>query len=237
MSQDLEARLRAALAARADQVTPDSLRPAEPPRRQVRRARRWAAPLAVAAAALLVVMLAGLPRLLPDRDTDPNPGAGQDRTAVLDGAVLRIPAGWIYRPVAEGIGCVQPAGTPQPGGDCTPGGVEIRVGTFVGWPGNSIDSDDGWSLSHTCATATALAPRLAVTSNRLVERASPPVGGREAAYREWRVTCESGTSFSVRLWWLPDVAVTIYTMALDSRHGSTVDQLVASLDVTGVRPR
>jgi hypothetical protein len=234
MNDDIETRLQAALSARAEQVTADSLRPGEPPVERVRargRLVRWGAPLAAAVAALVIIMLVGFPRTGADV-APPEPAA---RT--LDGVVFRVPAGWVYRPVVEGVGCVQPAGTPQRAGECVPVGIEIRVGDFVGWPRTTLNDDDGWSVGQTCATTEALAPQLAVVSNRLVERDARSVGGRTADYRVWRVRCDADVSFTVRLWWLPELAVAVYTLALESHQDSTVDQFVAGLDVSGVRPR
>jgi hypothetical protein len=236
---DIEARLQAALSARAEQVTADSLRPGEPPapragaavRARVRgRLPRWGTPLAAAAAALLVIAVGGF---LSTR-TGPAPQAA---AITVDGVAFRPPAGWVYRSVSEGVGCVQPDGTPQRDGECVPVGVEIRVGEFVGWPRNALDSDDGWSFSRACSTSTSPAPRLLVVSNKLVESDTRPVGGRTGDYRVWRVRCEAGVNFTVRLWWLPDLSVAVYSVALDSSHDSTVDRFVSALDVTGARPR
>src|SRR5206468_1370703 len=84
-------------------------------------------------------------------------------SGALDGVPFATPPGWTYRPVAEGVGCVQPATAPRPPGECVPHGVEIRVGVSVGWPGGSLDADDGWTGSPTDCTG------------RLTGRAAPAV--------------------------------------------------------------
>jgi hypothetical protein len=79
MSTDLETRLAAALHARADQVTPDLLRPDEMPR-AAGHAWRWAlAGLAAAAAVAAAVVVSG-----HLRDPEPPPVAQAPPVSVLD---------------------------------------------------------------------------------------------------------------------------------------------------------
>jgi hypothetical protein len=242
--EELENRVRAALTARAEQVSPDSLRAGHPlgnPPTGYVRSRppviRRLAPLAVAVAVLVPIMVIGLLRLVPGWQSVPggaNTGATSGRSAsvTLDGVTITVPFGWTYRLLAEGTGCVQPAGTSQVDNACPPWGVEIRVGTFVGWPGNSLDRDDGWALSQDCTQSGYADRRGMVTANRLIDRQSRRVAGRTAAYRVWQVRCDIDWNFTVRLWWLPDGAVTVYTMGLDRSYDATVDQLVTSMTVS-----
>jgi hypothetical protein len=248
VTDKLEARLRAALSARAGQITPESLRPDQPPAepsrpsRPVRStsaaARRRFAPLAVAAAALVAVVLGSVIRGLPGWLGEPDSGGQRSPSpgtvAQLDGVAFTPPAGWIYREIVEGIGCVQPAGSPQPAGECTPFGVELRVGAFVGWPQNSLDRDDGWSLTpRQCSGAGYADPQGNVTDNRLTDRQSRRVALHAAVYRVWLVRCDGNYSFAVRVWWVADVALTVHTRALDPRYDAAVDELVASIHVLG----
>src|SRR3954447_24285271 len=92
MSKDIEDRLRDALASRAEQVTAESLRPADAP--QVVRTRRrwgtadgsrwtaWRTPVLVAAAAATVMVGLELLHLRPDDD----PPAPANTSAVVTGS-------------------------------------------------------------------------------------------------------------------------------------------------------
>jgi len=232
MSEDVERRLRAALSARADQVTADSLRVADLIPAPVRRRQTiWAlllrpVPLGALAAVLLVTVLVGL-------TLRPGPPDPPQNVATLDGVSFALPDGWAFRPMVEGIGCLQPVDAEPTGDSCTPNGVEIRVGTFVGWPQNSLDRDDGWSVNpEECSASGAPDPLAQVTANRLTAQQSPTVGGHAAAYRVWSVSC--GTwRFTVRLWWVPDASVTVYTRGLDSRHDGVVEELVNGIRLPG----
>lgn len=67
MTREIEERLRAALQAKADQVTPDTLSPARLPAAAPRRVGRWVVPTLVVAAGLAAVLAGGAvvtPRLL-----------------------------------------------------------------------------------------------------------------------------------------------------------------------------
>ncbi|MEV6964188.1 hypothetical protein AB0M47_03655 [Hamadaea sp. NPDC051192] len=229
MSEDVERRLRAALSARADLVTADSLRAVDPVVRTApeRRRRFWPVflrpvPLGAFAAVVVCTVLLGL-MLRPVRD-----GESVD-VATLEGISFTVPDGWQFRPLVEGIGCVQPADAAPSGDTCTPTGVEVRVGEFVGWPQNSLDRDDGWGVdAEDCSAAGVPDPLATVTANRLTARQNQTVDGHPAAYRAWAVSCGSST-VTVRLWWVPDAAVTVYSRGLADRYDATVDQLVGSL--------
>jgi hypothetical protein len=72
---DIEDRLRQALAARAEQVTPASLRPADPPKVKRRRRFIWVAPILAAAAAVLAIL--GVMSLVDLGGQESTPPAGQ----------------------------------------------------------------------------------------------------------------------------------------------------------------
>ncbi|HKE67874.1 MAG TPA: hypothetical protein VKB55_01385 [Nocardioidaceae bacterium] len=72
---DIEDRLRQALAARAEQVTPASLRPADPPKVKRRRRFIWVAPILAAAAAVLAIL--GVMSLVDLHGQESTPPAGQ----------------------------------------------------------------------------------------------------------------------------------------------------------------
>jgi len=108
MSKDTEDRLRRALAHRAEQVTPESLRPAEPPhlarsgrtRTTGRTPRRWAplrTPILAAAAAAAVI--GGL-AYLNQRPTDDAPPAGSP--AVVTGSSCEREAELVAAALDEG---------------------------------------------------------------------------------------------------------------------------------------
>lgn len=248
MIDDVEQQLRAALAARAAQVTADSLRVTEPMSAQHsrtagvpgitnRRRRLWtlalrlSAPVGSVAAVLTAVLLAlWLPAAPDGTPGDASTTAPRASVSALDGVVITPPADWVYLPMVEGIGCVQPAGTGLTGDTCTPTGIEIRVGTFVGWPQNSLDRADGWSLNpEDCTGSGTPDPGARVTANQLTNQQTRTVDGHTASYRTWKVSCGTASTFTVRLWWVPDASLALYTKGMDSRYDAAVDQLVGNL--------
>ena len=229
MTDSIEERLIAALAARAELVTADSLRPEHPRPRRARPFEGFAqrlAPLGVAAGVIVAALLAAVGfKAWPGSHTETGDAPGT--VATLEGVTLTVPAGWAYRLVAEGVGCVQPEETAPAGGECTPQGVEVRVGAFVGWPANGLDRDDGWSLTADACDGAG---------GRLTGRQTTGVGGQDADYRVWQVRCGTDPEFTVRLWWVPDAELTLYTRGLDESYDSTVDRVVACVVMSGAKP-
>ena len=98
MSREMEDRLRAALAAKADEIGPADLRPAQPPgdrarsRGRFRRSLPWLAPALAAAAVVIVVV--GVTGGLPDHHASSN----RDAAAGASSVPVRTPS-----PSAPGI--------------------------------------------------------------------------------------------------------------------------------------
>lgn len=246
MSHDVEQRLRAALAARADQVTAESVGPQRPVEARVtalprRRFGRAAALLAAAASVAVVIGAGAVVRNVAERPVPDHSGSAASSAVSpsgsppvsFEGTSFTVPDGWVYRVVAEGTACVQPAGSPRPDGECTPHGVEVRVGGGNQWPKDAIDRDSGWhNGSAECKGVAHPDERFSeVTSNRLTVREDRPVGERVAAYREWKVRCDSDIAFVVRLWWQPDIPLVVVTRALAPKYDVTVDRFVATIRV------
>jgi hypothetical protein len=135
-------RLRAALHARADLVTAESLRPVHPVAPAPRRAARWVVPslIATAAAAALVVTTS---LVVPKLSASPAPPAhtappaptpvSPAPKAGYEGVGLRLPAGWTLEtvepagPARAPSGCVLRPGAARPGdpADCD---LQVVVG-------------------------------------------------------------------------------------------------------------
>jgi hypothetical protein len=233
MNQDIDERLRAALSARADLVTADSLRP-QPLSNSVASVRpRWRRPVIVLATGLLALVTFGA--VVVDVRWQPDGGPTvQPASTSLDGVTFAVPKGWTYGQVAEGIGCFRPATMAAVDGACTPAGSQIQVGTFVGWPRNALDRDEGWSGTlGDCQAAGYPYATGDPAVQRLVTRSVQKVGDGLGDYRVWQVRCGSDAEFSVRLWWRADVSLTIYTVRLDPRYDKVMDDLVASVRTRG----
>src|SRR5204863_8426885 len=133
-------------------------------------------------------------------------------TASLDGVAFTVPDGGVYRPVVEGIGCVAPAAPPP--GEGVPHGVELRVGVRAAWPADGLDRADGWSATPgDCAGPSAA---------RIVERGTRDIGGHIAVYRVWDVRCPGEPARRVRVWWVAEAALTVYSAGLDAGHNPVV---------------
>jgi hypothetical protein len=241
----LERQLRDALIARSSLVTAESLRPAAPltspvpsaRSRRMRRMRRMrrAWTLGTVAAALACV-LASIGFLgLPGSSRDGSATAAAARVA-LQGVSFRVPAGWAAWQLDPGTqACVEPAGTPADMDHCWADGIAVAVlsGSTPAdsLEGSALDGDDGWQAFTDCRGPDDRGPAAdPVTGSRVITRATVPVAGVRAAYREWTVTCRSGHTFTSRLWWIPRATSTVTVRAFRlPADQAAADRLVSSL--------
>lgn len=91
MNERVEDRLRRALEARAEQVTPDSLRPVEPVRTVRSRRPHWGHQL-LAAAAVATVAVAAVTYAVNSGTTEPAPGPAAPPRVVTDGSCAKTTA-------------------------------------------------------------------------------------------------------------------------------------------------
>jgi hypothetical protein len=257
---DIDARLRAALRARADQVTPATLRPAHPPAlagRPAGRPRgRWVVPSLVAAAAVVLAVSAGVavPKLTaaPTHPATPGPtGTPAPAPAVVlpptptvtyQGIGLALPAGWRLRP-SPGID--QPAGSDlasacvlRPGApaDSVLADCDLQVYPLATWPhGALIDPDVPTGLRAVAAT------RYACRTDRPGVRDTVTVAGRTGQHRTIRLGC-AHRGQTMEQWVFADRPAVVFVRAHSGVHpadDALVRQIVAGATLpagTG-RPR
>jgi hypothetical protein len=143
----------------------------------------------------------------------------------FEGVVLTLPPGWRLEDDGAGTGCVTRA----------PGGCELRVllldvareRSQAAFADPDPEGRFGWYLGTDEPGCEAGPAR-----SRLVERTLRPVDDRQAAYREWDVTC-GGDPSRPRLWWLPQTRLAFIdeTDDVDVDARAVVDEVVRTADL------
>lgn len=131
MTTDLEARISNALHAAAETIRPVARGPSAPFPHRPSALRRWALPLAAAAAVVAVLAVIVVPKTFDRQTAEPvqinlTVGAGGQRIATIDGVRFPIPPTWSVRLMEQSdviSACVEP--TPGTGNSCD--GITVRM--------------------------------------------------------------------------------------------------------------
>lgn len=158
----------------------------------------------------------------------------------FEGVAIGMPEGW-QRSDGQGRICMDP---PE-GERCGYGSVQLYPQAAErnadGWPaeGAAFNQAGGWNGGG----ATCRAPdgegqspgeaEMTVGSPEVTEHAD----GLRSHHRVWRVSCDGGASFEVRMWFLPESDVMLYVPAVEPAYAQVYDDVAASMDVTEYKKR
>jgi hypothetical protein len=158
----------------------------------------------------------------PPPPPEPEPPGGPES---FEGMVLTLPPGWRLEDDGAGTGCVTRG----------VGGCELRVllpdvvreRSPVAFEDPDPEDSAGWHLGTDEPGCEA-----GFAQSRLAVRILAPVDDKQAAYREWDVTC-GGDPSRPRLWWLPQsrVAFLDETDAGDEVARAAIDEIVRTVDL------
>jgi len=161
----------------------------------------------------------------PPEPPAPPPGG----PVTFEGIGLELPPGWLLEDDGAGTGCVTR----------TPGACELRVllvpvareRSDVEFQTPEPDAPLGWYLGTDvpgCEAGNA--------QGRLVVRELRAVDDKQAAYREWDVTCGGDPHVPARprLWWLPKTLLAFLDESDDESVDPVLDEIVRTADLGAV---
>lgn len=200
--------------------------------------------------ALVAAGLAACSAEEPTASASASPTAGQEAaadggsatTVAWRGAEVRVPAGWQKADSADDFLCVLPTGMPKtvcssPGHDAS--GVQNFVLMYASErkanreaPADPVTLDASdmkfWMYNG------GEVPCDEWSRNQKVDGATKTVGGLQALYGKWSVTCkDTGKAFTAQRWLLPQSRFGVVSYALTDERAAEILQLVSTMTMEG----
>ncbi|GAB3455057.1 hypothetical protein GCM10027570_35520 [Streptomonospora sediminis] len=167
---------------------------------------------------------------------EPAPPSGGFTTAEIKGIKIGAPKNWSVDTTGGQL-CMRPPGQDS----CGYGSVKVMPHVAKNdankWPKKQYNKPDGWaSTPTTCRSlGTAAAGDVGVTGAEALEVDNPQgltehADGLKSHHREWKVDCENGDTFEVRLWFLPESDIAVYAWSVDTQYSALYDKIAESMN-------
>ncbi|QBI52934.1 hypothetical protein [Streptomonospora litoralis] len=216
---------------------------------------RTAAATAAAAGAALVLLASGCglggsggSGAVPSPDStysnvvaaaEPAPPADGLTTVEVQGIKIGAPKNWSIDKTGGQL-CMRPPGQ----GTCGYGAVQVIPHVAENdpnkWPKTQFDSADGWASDPSVCRSlgTAAAGDVPVTGAEKLEVENAQgltthADGLKSHHREWKVSCQNGDTFEVRLWFLPQSDIAVYVWSVDAQYSALYDKIAKSMNTDG----
>ena len=172
----------------------------------------------------------------PRTESSPSPEA-QGGHVTWHGLKAPLPSGWRFDK-----GDVYQAALLPPGENTSRSGLVL---SWLGapqagqWPAERLDEDNGWQAGDPpyCLAPGSTEEDFALPPGSLIRKERITLkGGYLAEYRAWSVTCENGSRFVTKAWYVPEVELALFSLAADARYSREYDGIVAGLDLSGWSP-
>jgi hypothetical protein len=167
---------------------------------------------------------------------------GPTTTVAWRGAEVRVPAGWQKAGSADDFLCVLPAGTAKtvcssPGHDAN--GVQNFLFMYASERKANKEAPadpktlDGSDMNFWMYNGGEV-PCDEWSKNEKVDGATKMIGGLQAFYGRWSVTCKSdGKSFVAQRWLLPKSRFGVVSYALTDQRADEILQMISTMDMAG----